>query len=159
MNAKLPLVLQVFALLFSRQWLDRWQEGWRRQQLLERPAGVPGMRKKKKLPPGRFYERIFSLRVTLWYLIFQRLNFDHALAAVVVDLREGQADRLGRRGARKLSQRVRSAHTSAYNQARQRLPLALLVEALAHLRQGLLQAVGWEPIPRQAPRPEQRTRQ
>ena len=99
------------------------------------------------------------MRVTLWYLIFQRLSFDQTQAAVVVNLREGGADRLGRRRAGKLSHRVRSTHTSAYNQARQRMPLELLCEALAHLRQGLLKLVGLAPAPSQRPGPAQRTRQ
>jgi hypothetical protein len=147
--ACLSVVLEVFALLFSSRWVEQWQ--------------------KKRLPKSnpvhprpawkRFYERIFSLRVTLWYLIFQRLNFDQTQAAVVVNLREGGANRLGRRGASRLSSRVRSTQTSAYSQARQRMPLELLCEALAHLRQGLLKLVGLAPAPRKRPGPAQRTRQ
>jgi hypothetical protein len=167
--ARLPLVLEVFTLLFSNQWLGRWQKKWHAQKRLtgSRP-GRPGRtaqaqdskqkKKKKKPAQGRFYERIFSLRVTLWYLIFQRLNFDQTLAAAVANLREGGADRLGRR-RRKLSRRVRSTKTSAYNQARQRLPLELLQEALAHLKQSLLNLVGLAPAPRDRPGPVERTRQ
>ena len=150
MSPRLPRVLQVFALLFSPQWLRRWQPPCR--------SPSPDAPPEKASPPGRFYERIFSLRVTLWYLIFQRLNFDHTLAAVVVDLRSGGANRLGRAGG-KLSERVLSPSTSAYSQARQRLPLALLTMALAHLRQGLLQWVGGAPAPRKKPGPDQRSRQ
>jgi hypothetical protein len=160
------LVLEVFRLLFSNQWMGRWQKKWHAQKRLigSRPgrtaqAQDSKQKKKKKQPAqGRFYERIFSLRVTLWYLIFQRLNFDQTLAAVVANLREGGADRLGRR-RRKLSRRVRSTKTSAYNQARQRLPLELLQEALAHLRQGLLNLVELAPAPRDRPGPVERTRQ
>ena len=153
-QACLPLVQEVFALLFSRRWLEQWQKKWRAQKRLA--PGDPG---RPKPAPGRFYERIFSLRVTLWYLLFQRLNFDQTQAAVVVNLRAGGANRLGRRGAGKLSRRVRSTQTSAYNQARQRMPLTLLSEALAHLRQGLLKLVGLAPAPRKRPGPAQRTRQ
>jgi hypothetical protein len=78
---------------------------------------------------------------------------------VVVNLREGGANRLGRQRAGKLSRRVRSTQTSAYNQARQRMPLELLSEALAHLRQGLLKLVGLAPAPRKRPGPAERTRQ
>ena len=39
------------------------------------------------------------------------------------------------------------------------MPLALLSEALAHLRQGLLKLVGLAPAPRKRPGPAQRTRQ
>ena len=147
-------VLEVFALLFSNRWLEQWQQ--KRRAPKRRPRMGRG---RLKPAPRRFYERIFSLRVTLWYLIFQRLSFDQTQAAVVVNLREGGADRLGRRRAAKLSRRVRSAHTSAYNQARQRMPLELLCEALAHLRQGLLKLVGLAPAPSQRPGPDQRTRQ
>ena len=147
-------VLEVFALLFSNRWLTQWQKKRRAQK--RRPRTGRG---RPKPAPRRFYERIFSLRVTLWYLIFQRLSFDQTQAAVVVNLREGGADRLGRRRAGKLSHRVRSTHTSAYNQARQRMPLELLCEALAHLRQGLLKLVGLAPAPAQRPGPDQRTRQ
>jgi hypothetical protein len=148
------LVLEVFALLFSNRWLEQWQKKWRAPQRLIR-SGPDRL----KPAPGRFYERIFSLRVTLWYLIFQRLNFDQTQAAVVVNLREGGANRLGRQRAGKLSRRVRSTQTSAYNQARQRMPLELLSEALAHLRQGLLKLVGLAPAPRKRPGPAERTRQ
>ena len=82
-------VLEVFALLFSNRWLAQWQKKRRAQKRLTRTGwGRP--------EPARFYERIFSLRVTLWYLIFQRLNLDQTQAAVVVNLREGGANRLGR---------------------------------------------------------------
>src|SRR5674536_157162 len=60
---------------------------------------------------------------------------------------------------RQLSRRVRSTQTSAYNQARQRMPLELLTAALAHLRQGLLKSVGLAPAPHQRPGPAERTRQ
>ena len=39
------------------------------------------------------------------------------------------------------------------------MPLELLCEALAHLRQGLLKLVGLAPAPAQRPGPDQRTRQ
>ncbi len=152
--AQQPLVLEVFALLFSNRWIGQWRQQWRTPK---RPTGSGPDRPKPVA--GRFYERIFSLRVTLWYLIFQRLNFDQTQAAVVVNLRAGGANRLGRPRAGKLSRRVRSTHTSAYNQARQRMPLELLSEALAHLRQGLLKLVGLAPAPRKRSGPTERTRQ
>jgi hypothetical protein len=161
------LVLEVFALLLSKRWLGQWQKKWRAQKRLT--GSAPGhsggaaqtqaSQQEHQPVQARFYERIFSLRVTLWYLIFQRLNFDQTQAAVVVNLREGGANRLGRRRASKLSRRVRSTQTSAYNQARQRMPLELLSEALAHLRQGLLKLVGLVPAPRKRPGPAERTRQ
>jgi hypothetical protein len=79
--------------------------------------------------------------VTLWFLLFQRLSFDTTLAGVVRSLRNGEADGLRRRG-RKLSGQVKSNSTSAYNQARQRLPLELVLEALAQLSRWMVQLVG-----------------
>lgn len=162
--ASLPSVLEVFRLLLSNPWVGCWQKQWLAQKrLLTRgascaPAHDSKGKKKKKPAQGQFYQRIFSVRVTLWYLIFQRLNFDQTLAAVVANLREGGADRLGKR-QRKLSRRVQSTKTSAYNQARQRLPVELLHEALAHIGKGLLKLVGLAPAPRERPGPAQRTRQ
>lgn len=74
-----------------------------------------------------FYDRLFTPLVTLWYMIFQRLNPDHTLEQVVADARHGGADSLCRR----LSARLLSAATASYSNARQRLPLAFLFEALA----------------------------
>lgn len=159
------VVMQIFALLFSNHWIDLWQREWRQQKLQ-----VPGAKsrargkskeragQKKALPSVRFYQRIFSLRVSLWYLIYQRLNSDHTLAAVVSDARAGGADSLGRRG-RALSKRIRSARTSGYNQARQRLPLELLQAALVHLGGKLLLLVGLSPQSKKKPRPLERVRQ
>jgi len=167
-SQNLPLVLELFAPLFGSRWLARWHQQWQQQHPAPPPAscrgrpkpaqGTQGSPAQKPSPPGRFYQRIFSLRVTLWYLIFQRLSADPTMGAVVVDLRHGGADRLGRKG-RKLSRRVRSTGTSGYNQARQRLPLELLSAALVHLRQALLELVGLVAQPRKEPGPEQRTRQ
>jgi hypothetical protein len=53
-----------------------------------------GRRRRQKKTKRGFYERIFSLQVTLWYLIFQRLNDDRTLSAVIKDLRAGGAERL-----------------------------------------------------------------
>ncbi len=169
MSSSLPLasVLEIFMLLFSNRWVGRWQRQWQKQALLHsrggrrkaRPAQAAQKKKKKQKAPGlRFYQRIFSLRVTLWYLIYQRLNFDQTLAAVVTNVRAGGADRLGRRG-RKLSSRMHSTKTSGYHQARQRVPVEFLAQALGHLRQGLLQLVGWVPQSQPPPGPAERPRQ
>jgi hypothetical protein len=157
-----PLVLDMFGLLFSNAWIKRWQKQWWQAHKRSRDAGQrrqsQGSEKPKdKKSRSRFNQRIFSLRVTLWYLIYQRLNFDATLAAVVTNLRAGGADQLG--GHKKLSKRVRSQGTSGYNQARQRLPLELLQAALDHLRNSLLRMAGLKPQPSQKPGPEHRTRQ
>lgn len=163
------LVLKLFAILFSSRWIEQWE---REQQALQRDrqqsrnkSKQPHAKKKKKnkkpaqISSRGFYERIFTLRVVLWYLIFQRLNFDQSLAAVMRDLRRGGADRLGPR-RRKLSKRIKSTSTSAYNQARQRVPLKLLQGAFAHLAQEILSLVGLAPEGSKIkPGPQQRERQ
>lgn len=176
---KVPLssVLKLFALLFSNRWINQWQREQREQPAAQRVAAPWRSRKKgnrhrskkrakrnhKNHPPkslGRgFYERIFTLQVVLWYLIFQRLNFDQSMAAVVRDLRRGGADRLGpRRG--KLSKKVKSSRTGAYNQARQRMPLELLQGAFAHLGRQITSMAGLAPArPKQKPAPQDRSRQ
>lgn len=111
----------------------------------------------QKKPRG-FYARIFSLRITLWDVIFQRLGEDRTLSAVIKDLRAGGADRLAPR-SRQPSRRVRSRSTSAYNQARQRLPLELLQAALAHVAEALSQWGGGATSTRRAPPPQRRVRQ
>ncbi|MFZ1465107.1 MAG: hypothetical protein WAV60_13735, partial [Anaerolineae bacterium] len=80
----------------------------------------------------RFYERIFTPLILTWCMIYQRLNADHSLDAVVSYVGTGAVDRLDQRHAEPLSQRLRSESTSAYSQGRQRLPLAVLEGALGH---------------------------
>ncbi len=81
-----------------------------------------------------FYNRLFTPIVTLWYLLFQRLNADHTLDAALSDARAGGADRLHK----KLSRHLRSDSTSAYSDARQRLPWQALLQALFLQAQQLL---------------------
>ena len=164
-----PLVLQMFAFLFSSRWIERWQKQWWQDHKAaptaqasargKRAARIKKKKKKKKnKTPSRFNRRIFSLRVTLWYLIFQRLSFDHTLAAVVRNARDGGADRLGPRG-RKLSKRLRSCKTGGYNQARQRIPLELLQAALDQMKLAVLRMMGLAPAPGRKPGPNERIRQ
>jgi hypothetical protein len=75
----------------------------------------------------RFYHRLFCPLVTLWYLLFQRINADHTLQAVVSDAANGGADGLNS----KLSARMSSLSTSSFSDARQRLPWPVLAQALA----------------------------
>jgi IS4 transposase len=84
------------------------------------------LRKLPALQALTFYERLFTPLVTLWYLLFQWLNSDHTLDAVVTDARAGGADRLNRRLSRKLV----SSSTGPYSDARRRLPVAFLAQAL-----------------------------
>jgi hypothetical protein len=73
-----------------------------------------------------FYDRLFTPLVTLWYLLFQRLNADHSLDAVLTDAQAGGADRLNP----KLSRKRLSASTGPYSDARGRLPVEFLAQAL-----------------------------
>jgi len=75
----------------------------------------------------RFYRRLFCPLVTLWYLLFQRINADHTLQAVVSDAASGGADAL----SGKLSVRMLSLSTTSFSDARQRLPWPVLAQALA----------------------------
>jgi len=72
--------------------------------------------------PEGCYERLWVPLITLWYLVWQRLQPKHTLEAVVIDARRGGADRLCRKGHR-LSQKIKSTATTAYSDARQRLPV------------------------------------
>jgi hypothetical protein len=83
-----------------------------------------------KLPALRdkgFYDRLFSPLVTLWYLLFQRLNPDHSLEAALSDARTGGGNRINK----KLSRQLVSGSTASYSDARQRLPWEFLAQALA----------------------------
>jgi len=79
-----------------------------------------------------FYQRAFTPLVTLWYLVFQRLDPNHALSHVQDDARDGGADRLSPPG-KPLSRQITSESTSAYSDARQRLPLSFLLQTLGHV--------------------------
>jgi len=81
-----------------------------------------------------FYARAFTLPITLWYLIFQRLGPNHHLSQVQEDALEGGADRLSPRG-KALSQQLCSEATTSFSDARQRLPLEVCQHALRHIAQ------------------------
>lgn len=78
------------------------------------------------LATKRFYTRLFSPMVILWYMLFQRLNHDHTLDAAVSDAHSGGADALNK----KLSSRLKSSATTSLSDARQRIPASLLGEVL-----------------------------
>jgi len=87
----------------------------------------------------RFYRRLWCPVLTLWYLIWQRLQLDHTLQAVVIDARRGAADALRPHDKKPLSQRIRSTATTAYCKARARLPLAWIKSSFSSLAQRLRQ--------------------
>ncbi len=64
--------------------------------------------------------------MTLWYLLFERLNSDHSLQAALADARCGGAHCLNK----KLSSGLRSDSTCSYSDSRQRLPWQFLLQAL-----------------------------
>ena len=144
-----PGILKIFALILSSRWIKQWQKEKKQEQAQNQPSGkaprpVKGQgpsadpKARKKGESQSFYDRIFSLQVTLWCMIFQRLNSDRTLDAVLKDLSRGGADHLSGRG-KKISRRIQSKSTSAYSQARHRLPVAFLEAALEQMRRGLLQ--------------------
>jgi len=79
-----------------------------------------------------FYQRAFTPLVTLWYLVFQRLNDNHGLSQVQEDALAGGADHLSPRGKR-LSQQLCSQATTSFSDARQRLPVEVCHRALRHI--------------------------
>lgn len=88
---------------------------------------------------GGFYQRLFTPLITLWYVVFQRLSKDHSLDKVVANARWGGANALSPRG-KPLSARIKSQQSTSFSDARQRLPLAVFQQALAHCAQ---QIRGW----------------
>lgn len=80
----------------------------------------------------RFYERVFTPWIVIWCLIYQRLHADHRCSAVVSFMASGGFDELADTHALPRSQRLASLSTSAYCQARQRLPVELLTGLLTH---------------------------
>jgi hypothetical protein len=100
------------------------------------------------LAPGgrhRFYHRLWSPCITLWYLLWQCLHLDCTLDAVVKDARSGGADGLCPL-AKKLSAGLRSHATTSYSDARQRLPVRWVRHAFTHctgLLRGGTRALGW----------------
>ncbi len=126
MNAMpLQTVLALFAELFSNRCIEAWMDS-------QQPAS------------GRrgFYRRVFSLAVTLWYLVFQRLNADRTQDAVVKDLKAGGADRLSPSRRQPLRKKVRSKATASYNDARQRIPVEFLLWALSKIAAYVSKAFG-----------------
>lgn len=91
-------------------------------QLLPRRA----LRKLPALQSLTFYDRLFTPLVTLWYLLFQWLNHDHTLEAVLTDARAGGANRLNP----KLARRELSSSTGPYSDARTRLPEPFVAQTL-----------------------------
>lgn len=88
-------------------------------------------------PQGRHYERLWTPLLTLWYLIWQRLQSKPTLQKVVTDARRGGADRLCR-SAKRLSRGLKSTATTGYSDARQRLPWEWVEHCFVKLAAALL---------------------
>lgn len=153
-------VREVFQQMLSGEFFRRWQQQWKD---LGTPVPAKGKRRRKhrsgaERGPRGFYDRIFSLQVTLWYLLFQWLQEDGSQAAVMRDVRRGGADHLSP-GRGRRSKKLRSNDASTFNKARQRLPLELVREALRELGRAVGCLVGWGSEPSQPPGPWERRRQ
>jgi hypothetical protein len=88
-------------------------------------------------PPAGSYERLWTPLLTLWYLIWQWLQPRHTLDAVVTGARRGGADGLCAKG-KPLSQGILSTATTAFSDARQRLPLEWVRQGFDQLVSALL---------------------
>lgn len=86
----------------------------------------------------RFYQRLLPPVVILWLMLYQRLQADHSCDAAVSAFMSSGWTQRGWQG---------SDSSSAYCQARQRLPLAVVAQSLTHaagcLRQELGAAALW----------------
>src|ERR1700689_2544213 len=122
-------LLALFSQLLPSSWLKDWLQS----------------------SPHRFYQRAFTPLITLWYFLFQRLFCDHTLSKALSPACSGGADALSPPGKR-LSVQLRSMATTALSDARQRLPLALIQQALHHTAGQIrswaqnLQWMGWNVV-------------
>ena len=124
-KASIPELLSVFTRLLALSLAQPWATA---------PAGRP-----------RFYDRVWSPVVTLWYLLWPHLQPDATLDAVVKDARAGGADALSAAG-KKLSAQIKSRATTAFSNARQRLPVRWLRRAFTHLTEllrGQVSGLDW----------------
>ena len=98
--------------------------------------------------PAGSYTRLWSAVITLWYFIWQWLQPRHTLEAVVTDARRGGADRLCPK-AKPLSKGIKSRATTAFCDARQRLPLEWVRGCFLKLAAALTPLGGWlkQPLP------------
>jgi len=87
--------------------------------------------------PAGSYQRLWVPFITLWYLIWQWLQPKHTLDAVLTDARRGGADGLCAKG-KPLSQGIQSTATTAFSDARQRLPLEWVRQCFSQLVAALL---------------------
>lgn len=108
-------VLPVFGEIFNRRQIQAW---------LQVEPWAAGQKR-------ALYWRLLTPLIVLWCVVVQRLLADHSCDGVVSHLHTGAADGLDPvdRHEQPLSQRLQSENTSAYVQARERLPLGLVKRA------------------------------
>jgi hypothetical protein len=92
--------------------------------------------------PAGAYQRLWTPLITRWYFIWQWLQPKHTLDAVVTDARRGGADGLCAKG-KPLSGRIQSRATTAFSDARQRLPPAWVHQCFGQLVAALLALGEW----------------
>lgn len=92
------------------------------------------------------YERLFTPLIVVWCFIFQRLNPDHALDAVVSHVSRGAVDHLDDRGRLPVSERIESESTAAYAKARKRMPLVVLKKVTHRFAQAAEEHQGAEAL-------------
>ena len=88
----------------------------------------------------KYYERMLSPLLLLWGFIFQRLNSDHSCDAAWSYLSSDNIQ--SRFGLQKEPEQLPSESTSAYCQARKRLPVAVAQKVLAHTAKIIGQKAG-----------------
>ena len=93
---------------------------------LERSAGVASR------------SQVYNASVTIWLMIFQRLNPDHSLSAAVDKLRAGHFNELLDRGSLKAQSRKISGATGAYSSARERLERKVLEDTIDDLNAAVI---------------------
>lgn len=84
----------------------------------------------------RFYQRLFCPWLVVWGFVFQRLHADHTCDAFVSQL-SSEVSGQWRNGERTMSE-----NTSAYCQARKRLPRSLARQVLRHTAQAM--SAAWD---------------
>lgn len=94
----------------------------------------------------KHYDRIYSPLVTIWCMIFQRLNPDHVQDAVVAFVVSGGFDHLGDPKRPPISVRIKSTKPVAYCKARKRLPLEVIQGVAKHFAQRTQKALGEVPL-------------
>ncbi len=73
----------------------------------------------------RFYERLYTPLIVVWCFIFQRLNADHGLDAVVSHVSSGAVDHLDDRHPVPVSERIKSENTAAISSGSRKCRLAV----------------------------------